>query len=196
MSRRTRPKQRLDANNNVLPYSATQGPLRASYEGGANLRYHGSSRPNEVQRTDEQFEGNDEWRIYRVTYLGNNVISTQFVNGSDDWIHVWDAGANGTITGVTQANPGVITISASTWSDGTAIADGQKIEITGIGGMVELNNNYYFVDDFNLGALTFTLNVGNNVNVEVDTGVDTSGFTVFSSNGTGNFRSYLNHTYN
>lgn len=73
------------------------------------------------------------------------------------------------ITDVSQANPGVVTITNS-------YADGDWIYITGVGGMTELNGNYYIVD--NRTGTDLTLTDLNGV------AIDTTAFTAYTSGGT------------
>lgn len=72
------------------------------------------------------------------------------------------------ITGITQANPGVVTYSGS-----DTYANGDPVVISGVAGMVEVNNRRFTVANVNTGANTFELS-----------GVDTSGYTAYSSGGT------------
>lgn len=74
-----------------------------------------------------------------------------------------------TITGITQANPGVIT------SAGHGFVDGDEVYISGIVGMTQLNGRSFIVDQ--IGVNTFSL---------VDmwgTPVDTSAYTAYTSGG-------------
>jgi hypothetical protein len=75
-----------------------------------------------------------------------------------------------TITGITQANPGVVTSTAHGFSDGDTVT------IQDVVGMTEVNGNSYVVA--NKAANTFELNDSAGANV------DTSGFTAYSSAGT------------
>lgn len=77
-----------------------------------------------------------------------------------------------TITGATQADPVVITTSAS-----HGFVDGSKIQITDVVGMTDLNGNNYFVDV--LTSTTFSLYS----DVSLSTSVDGSGFSAYSSAG-------------
>jgi len=70
------------------------------------------------------------------------------------------------ITGVTGANPGVVTYT------GTDPEDGDKYEINDVVGMTELNTNQYVIDNVSTVLKTFKL---------LDT--DTSGFTAYGSAG-------------
>ena len=74
------------------------------------------------------------------------------------------------VTGITAADPGVVTSAAHGFSDGDIV------ELDGVGGMVEVNGNKYMVA--NKAAGTFEL-------ADPTTGedVDTSGFTAYSSPG-------------
>ena len=74
-----------------------------------------------------------------------------------------------TITGITQANPGVVTASSHPFSDGDII------RITGVGGMTEVNGNVYKVA--NSAANTFELNDRS------DNNIDTSAFTAYTTGG-------------
>lgn len=70
----------------------------------------------------------------------------------------WDGGDAVTITDITNASPAVVTVSSwPTNNDGTDMADGDNIYITGVSGMTELNGGYYTVDNCDSTAKTFTL---------------------------------------
>lgn len=71
------------------------------------------------------------------------------------------------ITAVTAANPGVVTYTGS-----DTYANGDKVLITGVLGMVELNNREFTVANVNAGANTFEL-----------TGINTTGYTAYVSGG-------------
>src|SRR5688572_7826797 len=86
-------------------------------------------------------------------------------NGS----HVTETAVN--ITGITQANPGVVTAVAHGYSKG------DEVYIAGVTGMVEVNGNRYVVA--NVAANTFELTD------QVDgTNINTTGFTAYSAGGT------------
>ena len=82
--------------------------------------------------------------------------------------------ATKTITGATQANPVVIT------SNGHGLYNGNKIVISGVVGMTELNGNTYYVQ--NRTANTFSLS--SNADPASTTNVDGTGFTAYGSAGT------------
>lgn len=80
--------------------------------------------------------------------------------------------ASQNITGITKANPGVLTYS------GTDPTNGQWAYLSGIGGMTELNGRYVKVANVNTGANTFELQDvhSNNIN--------TTNYTTYTSGGT------------
>lgn len=70
----------------------------------------------------------------------------------------------GTITGVTKANPAVVTLNAH------GFVNGDRIYVTGVGGMTEINNREFTV----AGATTNTFQLS---------GVNSTGYTTFTSGG-------------
>lgn len=79
-------------------------------------------------------------------------------------------GSAKTITGVTQASPGVIT------SNSHGFSDGEEIYMTGVGGMTQLNDRNYIVDNATTNTFTLTDLFG--------VAIDTTAFTTFTSGGT------------
>lgn len=77
------------------------------------------------------------------------------------------------ITGITQANPGVLTY---TGADPT---NGQWMFLTGIGGMTELNGRYVKVANVNAGANTFEL-----TDIHGGANINTTGFGAYTAGGT------------
>lgn len=82
------------------------------------------------------------------------------------------ASTNYTITGITNANPGVVTVSS-----GTGLVDGQVGTISGVVGMTEVNTIRVVVTNVDTGAGTFDMYdlFGNKIN--------TSSYTTYSSGG-------------
>lgn len=78
-----------------------------------------------------------------------------------------------TITGITQADPGVVT-----YSGADVFSNGDEIILTGVVGMTEVNSIKFIVANLNTGANTFELTDEDGVDV------DTSGYTAYSSGGT------------
>ena len=74
------------------------------------------------------------------------------------------------ITGITQANPGVVTSSSHGYNNG------DWVYISGVVGMTEVNQDFYIVAGKTTNTFQLTDIDGNNIN--------TSGFTAYSSGGT------------
>lgn len=72
------------------------------------------------------------------------------------------------ITGITQANPAVVT-----YSGADTYANGDRIVITGVAGMTQVNNREFTVANVNAGANTFELS-----------GVNSTGYGAYTSGGT------------
>jgi hypothetical protein len=77
------------------------------------------------------------------------------------------------ITGITQANPAVLTYSGS-----DTYANGDEVYITGVVGMTEVNNKFYRVANVNAGANTFELTSTDGANI------NSTAYTAYSSAGT------------
>lgn len=84
---------------------------------------------------------------------------------------IFEDAAELTITGVSKADPGVVTYT------GTDPANGQEVYISEVVGMTELNGKFYTVANVNSGANTFELTDVNGDDV------DTTSFTTYSSGG-------------
>ena len=103
----------------------------------------------------------------------NNVSNSDFLSKANAAGVSGGGGASvATITGATQADPVVITTSAS-----HGFVDGTEIQITDVVGMTNLNGNTYYVDV--LTSTTFALYS----DVNLSTTVNGSGFTAYSSAG-------------
>lgn len=76
------------------------------------------------------------------------------------------------ITGITQANPGVVT-----YSGADTYANGDHVDISGVAGMTQVNGRRFQVANVNAGANTFELFT------VTGTAVNTSTFTTYSSGG-------------
>ncbi len=88
-----------------------------------------------------------------------------------------------TFTGVTQADPGVVTYT------GTDPEDGDLYKVTTVVGMTSLNNNTYIISAVNTVGKTFALLDENGLPV------DTTGYTAWSSGGIGTQQVFDNSTY-
>lgn len=79
--------------------------------------------------------------------------------------------ASVSITGITKANPAVVTYT------GTDPSNGNEVWITGVGGMKEVNNRWFKVANVNVGAKTFELHdLDGNV-------VNSTAYTTYTSGG-------------
>ena len=76
-----------------------------------------------------------------------------------------------TITGISQANPGVVTYT------GTDPVNGEYVDLSAVVGMTQVNGNRYKIANVNGGANTFELQTILGVNV------DTTAYTAYSSGG-------------
>jgi len=92
----------------------------------------------------------------------------------------FDGGDAVNVSDVNQLCPAVVTVSS--WpeqADGTALADGDNITFESVGGMTELNNNVYTVNEPNVSDLTFQLRDSSDVG-----DINSVGFTAYTSGGT------------
>jgi len=106
----------------------------------------------------------------REYLVGFQVTGEVNVGGADLEVEVFEVSSSGTtITGITQADPGVVTATAH------GLSDGDKVKISGVSGMTEVNDQIYVVA--NKAANTFELTDSEGVDV------DTSGYTAYTSGG-------------
>ena len=92
----------------------------------------------------------------------------------------WDGGDAVVITGITNADPGVVTV--STWpteGDGSNLGDGDQVKIVGVKGMTQVNGTVFTIDDANVTGKTFSLN-----NSADTADVNTVGYGTYTSAGT------------
>jgi len=168
------PVNQLDSNGNTVNTGAYQWKMRASKEGGSNITIVGYAKPGSA-------ESAPQWAIQQHTYdASNDIIATDFAEGSNRFEHIWDDSADITITGATAANPCVI-------SAVNTLSDGDIVEISSVAGMTELNGNFYQVDDAT--GTTFSLNDLDGANV------DSSGYGAYVSGGVANARNYSNYSF-
>jgi len=131
-------------------------------------------------------EADDKWQIRKIAYDSNGSVTSvtwpqnDESNPSADYEFEWSSVSDLSITGITQANPAAVTVSAA----GT-LANGDKIIIEDVAGMTEVNfdgTNIYTVA--NLVGTTFELQ-----------GIDSTGFTAYSSGGSVIYGNVVNLTY-
>lgn len=108
-----------------------------------------------------EFEFNDEQAyaiVFNDTAIRFATLGAQVVQTAQN------------ITGITKANPGVVTYSGS-----DTYTNGDRVLITGVVGMTEVNNREFEVANVNTSGAGGTFELS---------GVNTSGFTTYSSGGT------------
>lgn len=127
-----------------------------------------------------------KWQIRKIEYDSNQGITRitwpQNDSGlaSADFEFVWSGESTLTITDISQANPGVVTVSAI-----GSLQNGDQIVINGVTGMTEVNfdgSNIYTVAG--IAGNTFQLS-----------GINTTTYTAYSSGGTIEFGEVANYTY-
>ena len=99
--------------------------------------------------------------------VGNSTSAKGLGWGAGSWGNAREGqtSTTGAVTGITQANPGVVTATAHPF------VNGDTVKLTGVAGMVEVNGVTYTVA--NKAANTFELS-----------GINTTGFTAYTSAGT------------
>ena len=126
------------------------------------------------------------WQLRKIQYDSNQGVTSVTWSENPDGIpttnyeFVYASTSDLTVTGVTNANPAVVTVS----SIGT-LQNGDLVIFQGISGMTELNfdgSNIYTVA--NIAGSTFELS-----------GIDSSAYGVYVSGGTANFSEVVNYTY-
>ncbi len=128
----------------------------------------------------------EKWQIRKITYDSNQGITRiewpENLDGvaSAEFEFAWASVSPLIITGVTQANPAVVTVSSM-----GSLQNGDTIVITDVLGMTQLNfdgTNYYTVA--NIVGNTFEL-----------LGIDSSAYFVYSAGGIVNFGEVVTYTY-
>lgn len=183
MSVRFRPLQYSDKLGNVLPLSSSDIGSIVSRAGTSYTRFRGESRPRTLI-TDAG------WKIQKYTYDGTGVVvrirtAVPADKYAADFDHIWDDSVAVSITGVTKANPGVVTAALHGYSSG------DWIEITGCD-MTELNGDGFGSKVFEVVKIndnSFSL-------LDADGAVvDSTGFVSVGTTGSAYARDYLNHDY-
>ncbi len=131
-------------------------------------------------------QSESKWQIRKITYDSNQGVTrvewpqNDESNASSEYEFVWSTDTPLTITGITQANPAVVTVSSI-----DNLANGDLIVILGVVGMIEVNfdgSNIYTVAG--IAGATFQLS-----------GIDSLAFTAYSSGGTVDYGNAVNLTY-
>ena len=121
-------------------------------------------------------EVSDSTKKVRLIPFFFNTDQTHMLEFGNLYMRVITAGAHETesaktITGITKADPAVVTISSHGYSNG------DEVFITGVVGMTQVNNRNFKVT--NLGANTFSLQL-----MDGSTDLESTGFTTYTSAGT------------
>lgn len=131
-------------------------------------------------------ESEEKWQIRKITYDGNDGVSrvewpqNEENNASAEYGFAWSTVAQLTISGITRANPAVVTVSSI-----GALQNGDIVVITGVSGMTEVNydgTNAYTVAG--IAGATFQLQ-----------GINSTAYGVYVSGGTVDFGEVINYTY-
>lgn len=131
-------------------------------------------------------QSEQKWQLRKMTWDSNNAVTrvqwpqNDESNASTNYEFTWNADTDLSITGITQANPAVVTVSSI-----GDLQNGDKIVIQDVSGMTEVNfdgSNIYTVA--NISGSTFELQ-----------GTDSSAFSAYTSGGTVIFGAVVNYTY-
>ena len=112
----------------------------------------------------------EKGRVVRFEFNAEQAYALVF---NDDFIRFYTSGGVVTqtaqnITGISKANPGVVTYNGT-----DTYSNGDRVWISGVVGMTEVNNREFAVANVDAGANTFELS-----------GINTSSYTTWSSGGT------------
>lgn len=134
------------------PYTEANDLFKIDITQDANTMYldHPFYLPRELTRT-----GHTAWTLTLPTRTNDPFLD--------------NSGAGTTISGITQANPGVVTATSHPYLDGDIVV------IENVVGMVEVNSQPYIVANKNVNDFELTDLNGNNI--------DTTGFTIYGSAG-------------
>jgi len=175
MSRGTRPIQYVDSRGHVIPYNPSDNTSKVVYISDL-YRVYGSVRPGTAVTTAG-------WRISQETVdTSGNTTDIQFYDGDNDFNKVWNSGASLVISGITQANPTVVTVSST-----ATLTTGDIVYIASVAGMTEINSTHYLIAV--IDGTTFSLKDPDN-----ETAINSTAYTAYSSGGTVNKPEYANPT--
>lgn len=123
-------------------------------------------------------EVKDSTKATRIVPFSYNTEQTFVLEFGDQYVRWHTQGGTLletglTITGITKANPGVLTYT------GADPANGDWMYLSGIAGMTELNGRYVKVKNVNAGANTFELS-----DIHGGANIDTTSYTTYTSGGT------------
>lgn len=184
MSRKTRPVQFREAQNAVLPHLRSDDACRVFNDANGNPLFVAYGRPG----ADDERE---VWQIRQIVYDENGnpseilfPVEPGAQEPSNDYIFAWNGGVSFSVTGITQADPGVVTV-----GDIAGLQDGDVVSFVGVGGMVEVNRQLFIVAEVDDNTDTFELTDMNGDDV------DTAGFGAYTSGGTVVLFNAFNYRY-
>jgi len=131
-------------------------------------------------------QSEEKWQIRKITYDSNQGITriqwpeNDENNASSEFEFAWSSVSQLTVSGITNANPAVVTVSSI-----GALQNGDLVTLTGVAGMTEVNftgSNIYTVAG--IAGATFQLQ-----------GIDSTAFGVYTSGGTVDFGEVISYTY-
>lgn len=136
------------------------------------MRHGGATNRPGTEFVGEAKDSSKAIRLYEFIFSDTQAFvlefGDQYIRIIEDGSYLKEAAQN--ITGITQANPAVVTIA------GHGYSNGDEVFIDGVSGMLEINNRNYKVANVTLN--TFELQ-------ELDgTNIDSTSFGVYSSGGT------------
>lgn len=147
--------------------------------GVTTMAYPDDIDPDRFIAVNVDYSGNGDWYPVHegIAYDHDSVSALSSFprryEHTHDYLHFWpqtDATSSITITGITQANPGVVTAA------GHGLVDGQEVYLAGIVGMTELNGTIVKAASVTTNTFALQDQDGNDI--------DTSGYTAYSSGGT------------
>jgi len=177
MDTTTRPLQYLDANNNLIEVSAVDLKMVAYKDDSTVPVYVAYARPGTLITEAA-------WKVMKHTYDANNmIVKTEHATGGKDYPgydQIVDASTAVSISAISKANPGMVTAA------GHGLSTGDKIEITGVGGMIQTNGDGY-------GSKVYTITYTDSTRFTI--GIDTSGYDTYTNAGSIYARTLFGLTY-
>jgi len=171
---------RLDGRNDLTKYTSGCATLEnlVVYPHGAAARRPGSTFVAEIADSD------NKTRLIPFEFSTTQTYMLEFSNLKIRFYK--DSGSilegNKTITGITQANPAVVTATSHGYSNG------DEVLITAVVGMTEVNSKRFLVAGKTTNTFQLTDKDGTNIN--------STGYTAYGSAGISNYVYYASFTRN